>query len=107
MKLEALHKRESARNGCFRVISTMLNSLDRVVAMLLLVQMGLGGIGKAPAQEVGLKQFRMEQRTAKERLSSKAADEQRVDNCKVPLELRGPKPRSDHCVDDVSTTSKR
>ncbi|MGH6906100.1 MAG: hypothetical protein ACREIR_25555, partial [Geminicoccaceae bacterium] len=36
-------------------------------------------------------------RTAKERLSSKAADEQRVDNCKVPLERRGPKPRPDDC----------
>jgi hypothetical protein len=37
-------------------------------------------------------------RTAKERLSGKAADEQRVDNCKVPPELRGPKPRPDDCV---------
>jgi hypothetical protein len=36
-------------------------------------------------------------RTAKERLSGKAADEQRVDNCKVPVELRGPKPRPDAC----------
>jgi hypothetical protein len=36
-------------------------------------------------------------RTAKERLSGKSADEQRVDNCKVPLELRGPKPRPDDC----------
>jgi hypothetical protein len=36
-------------------------------------------------------------RTAKERLSGKAADEQRVDNCKVPLELRGAKPRPDDC----------
>lgn len=36
-------------------------------------------------------------RTAKERLSSKAADEQRVDNCKVPPALRGPKPRPDDC----------
>jgi hypothetical protein len=36
-------------------------------------------------------------RTAKERLSGKAADEQRVDNCKVPPELRGPKPRPDDC----------
>jgi hypothetical protein len=34
-------------------------------------------------------------RTGKERLSSKASDEQRVDNCKVPAELRGPKARPD------------
>src|SRR5512133_1220062 len=34
-------------------------------------------------------------RTAKERLGPKASDEQRVDNCKVPLDRRGPKPRPD------------
>ena len=39
-------------------------------------------------------------RTAKERLGSKASDEQRVDNCKVPVDLRGPKPRSDECSSD-------
>jgi hypothetical protein len=39
-------------------------------------------------------------RTAKERLGSKASDEQRVDNCKVPLDLRGPKPRPDECGSD-------
>jgi hypothetical protein len=37
----------------------------------------------------------------KERLSGKASDEQRVDNCKVPVELRGPKPRPDDCRDDA------
>jgi hypothetical protein len=36
-------------------------------------------------------------RTAKERLGSKASDEQRVDNCKVPPDRRGPKPRPDEC----------
>jgi hypothetical protein len=36
-------------------------------------------------------------KTGKERLSSKASDEQRVDNCKVPPELRGTKPRPDAC----------
>jgi hypothetical protein len=34
-------------------------------------------------------------RTAKERLGPKASDEQRVDNCKVLLDRRGPKPRPD------------
>ena len=42
-------------------------------------------------------------RTAKERLGRKASDEQRVDNCKVPLDLRGPKPRPDQCGDGSST----
>jgi hypothetical protein len=36
-------------------------------------------------------------KTGKERLSSKASDEQRVDNCKVPPELRGATVRSDTC----------
>ena len=36
-------------------------------------------------------------KTGKERLSSKASDEQRVDNCKVPPELRGSTARPDTC----------
>jgi hypothetical protein len=36
--------------------------------------------------------------TLKERLSDKASDEQRVDNCKVPFDRRGPKPRSSECA---------
>jgi hypothetical protein len=35
--------------------------------------------------------------TLKERLSDKASDEQRVNNCKVPLVRRGPAPRPDGC----------
>jgi ABC transporter substrate binding protein len=43
-------------------------------------------------------------RTAKERLGPKASDEQRVDNCKVPLDRRGPKPRPDvSCELNAST----
>jgi len=38
-------------------------------------------------------------RTAKERLGGKASDEQRVDNCKVPPNMRGPKPRPERCGD--------
>ena len=41
---------------------------------------------QAPAQEA---------QTLKERLSDKASDEQRVDNCRVPPESRGTKPRRD------------
>ena len=43
-------------------------------------------------------------RTAKERLGVKASDEQRVDNCKVPIELRGAKSRPDECGDGASTS---
>lgn len=35
--------------------------------------------------------------TAKERLGPKWTDEQRTDNCKVPIDKRGPKPRSSSC----------
>jgi hypothetical protein len=41
-------------------------------------------------------------RTAKERLGGKASDEQRVDNCKVPRNLRGHKPRPDQCGDGAT-----
>lgn len=37
-------------------------------------------------------------KTGKERLGGKADDEQRVDNCKVPPDRRGPKPRPDGCA---------
>jgi hypothetical protein len=35
--------------------------------------------------------------TGKERLGNKWMDEQRVDNCKVPIDRRGTKPRPDVC----------
>ena len=34
-------------------------------------------------------------KTLKERISDKASDDQRVDNCRVPPERRGPKARPD------------
>jgi hypothetical protein len=34
-------------------------------------------------------------RTGKERLGRKWMDEQRIDNCKVPIDKRGTKPRED------------
>lgn len=39
-------------------------------------------------------------KTGKERLADKASDEQRVDNCKVPPDRRGPRPRPDSCAHD-------
>lgn len=46
-------------------------------------------------------------RTGKERLRGKASDEQRVDNCKVPIDLRGSKPRPDQCRDGVDAAAPR
>jgi hypothetical protein len=37
--------------------------------------------------------------TGKERLGPKWTDEQRIDNCKVPLDKRGTKPRPSGCAD--------
>jgi hypothetical protein len=41
-------------------------------------------------------------RTGKERLGDKWSDEQRLDNCKVPPDKRGTKPRPDTCADVVT-----
>jgi hypothetical protein len=47
------------------------------------------------------------EKTGKERLSDKASDEQRVDNCRVPPERRGTKPRPNGCprVDEQVPTN--
>lgn len=69
-------------------------ALGCAAAVLLAGHIGLAAAGEAlgPATKAaGTEPIR----TGKERLSSKANDEQRVDNCKVPPELRGPKARPD------------
>ena len=43
--------------------------------------------------------------TLKERLSDKASDEQRVDNCRVPVARRGAKPRPE-CADRVTNPAQ-
>jgi hypothetical protein len=59
---------------------------------LISILLGLGiGAGQLQAQEVKGDAVK----SAKERLSDKASDEQRVDNCRVPPERRGSKPRPD------------
>ncbi len=71
-------------------------------AALLAVQIGLAWAGGGSGADPAAGETRATAtRTVKERLSSKASDDQRVDNCKVPPELRGPKPRPD-CPHDPS-----
>ena len=41
--------------------------------------------------------------TGKERLGPKWTDEQRIDNCHVPFDKRGRKPRSDSCPNAPSS----
>jgi hypothetical protein len=79
----------------------MFSTPARIVAWTLLMLVALvapdatlPADGEAHAQPT---------RTAKERLGSKASDEQRVDNCNVPVDLRGPKSRPDECGDGSST----
>jgi hypothetical protein len=76
--------------------------------MTLLVQAGLALAGQEPRQGDEAETFQAElTRTGKERLGSKASDEQRVDNCKVPPEQRGQKPRPDECGSGAGTGPRR
>lgn len=57
-------------------------------ALLLLVALvAPGAVARAESEASHVQPIR----TAKERLGVKASDEQRVDDCKVPIELRGAK----------------
>jgi hypothetical protein len=88
-------------------LNAMLRSMPKVVprrtavraaAVMLALQAwaAVAGAGSCAAGEE--KQAAGEPtRTGKERLGGKASDEQRIDNCNVPPELRGPKPRPDQC----------
>jgi hypothetical protein len=89
-----------------------LRSPLRAVAWTLLLLMTVataradGEAGQTQASEIQASQPQPT-RTAKERLGGKASDEQRLDNCKVPLDLRGPKPRPDDCGDAASRPPQR
>jgi hypothetical protein len=48
-----------------------------------------------------------EPRTLKERLGEKWSDDQRVDNCRVPLDKRGPRPRPDSCPNPPPAAATR
>lgn len=73
-----------------------MNARVAVFAVAALLLAGEGGMADPlPAPAKGRPAL-----TGKERLGSKAADEQRVDNCKVPPEKRGPKPRPADCPAD-------
>jgi hypothetical protein len=88
--------------------SMMFLTSARVTAMTLMAQLGMAATSEPPRQEGEARQFQAEPtRTGKERLGGKASDEQRVDNCKVPFDLRGPTPRPDDCGDRASTGSGR
>jgi len=81
--------------------------VGRLLAMALMWQVCLASMIETASAQESSKSIRAEPaRTAKERLGGKATDEQRVDNCKVPLDQRGAKPRPD-CNDEGRTGRKR
>lgn len=87
--------------------ATILRAAVRLTALTLAVQAALcaaDGRAHAGGQASGI--AAAPTHTAKERLGGKATDEQRVDNCKVPPALRGPKPRPDKC-DGASAGAQR
>lgn len=79
---------------------------DREIIVLVLA-FGLSSIACANAQSTEapvsaeaanpLSLQDSESLTGKERLGKKWTDEQRLDNCNVPIEKRGEKPRSSAC----------
>jgi hypothetical protein len=82
--------------------STLLVTLGQLATVLV----ADAGPSRMPDQVQEPKQFEAG-RTGKERLGGKASDEQRVDNCNVPFDLRGPKPRPDDCGAGASTSTGR
>ncbi len=65
--------------------------------MLILCSAAIQADDPAPGEAIAT-QPPAPEKTGKERLSDKASDEQRVDNCKVPPERRGTKVRPNDCA---------
>ena len=80
-----------------------------LVLAMIAAQLPLAQIAAAqqPATREAMQLQAGSTRTGKERLGGKATDEQRVDNCKVPFDLRGSTPRPDDCGDAASTAPRR
>jgi hypothetical protein len=79
----------------------------RAVVLLLAMQVTLASAGGAADAKRETGDASTPVRTLKERLGSKASDDQRVDNCKVPLDLLGTRPRPDDCPDEARTVPQR
>jgi hypothetical protein len=71
-----------------------------VVALIVGAHPTYGQTGAKLAAPPAQASANAEEETLKERLSDKASDEQRVDNCKVPLDRRGTKSRPEGCKPD-------
>ncbi|AMV45078.1 hypothetical protein [Paraburkholderia caribensis] len=70
------------------------------IAYVLVVLVTAAGAATAQAADAAapVDTAASEPKTLKERLGDKASDDQRVDNCKVPVAERGSKLRPDDCL---------
>ena len=59
------------------------------------------------ASQAAAQETKLETKTAKERSSRKWFDEQRLDNCRVPVELRGATPRPGCSSEPTSASVSR
>ena len=90
-----------------RRVVPAFNFLGPFLAIALAIQPAIAHSEGARGGHNAEKELQVEPgRTGKERLGNKASDEQRVDNCKVPIEQRGPKPRPDTCGESVSSADR-
>ncbi len=71
--------------------------LALAASVILALDPPAAGAADPPSAETPAAQAPAPVKTGKERLSDKASDEQRVDNCNVPPDRRGAKIRPDDC----------
>ena len=67
------------------------------IAYVFVALLAMGGAASAHAANAA-DSAASEPKTLKERLGDKASDDQRADNCKVPVAERGSKARPDDCM---------
>jgi len=77
-----------------------------VLALILVMPSASSWAGVADAPPPPVPGAAPEMKTLKEKLSDKASDEQRVDNCGVPPDRRGTKPRPG-CARSLSAPSAK
>jgi hypothetical protein len=69
----------------------------RLVLVLVLFGTSDGFAQDRPPADSKMPPNMIDSLTGKERLGRKWMDEQRIDNCKIPLDKQGTKPRSSAC----------
>jgi hypothetical protein len=84
-------------------VGLLLRASVYALPLIGLALSALADDGKANALSNITTQAPREGLTGKERLGPKWTDEQRIDNCHVPFDRRGRKPRPDHCPNTPSS----